>query len=58
MGHSVVRIKQSVAGSELGSLLNPEPEVSNRIDAVLAQHAKNIIDPSLNPDRSRSTGSA
>ena len=39
VGRTVGQLKKSVAESELGSVMNPDAEVSRRIDAVVAQQS-------------------
>jgi Sec-independent protein translocase protein TatA len=44
VGRSVAQLKKSVADSELGSIMNPDAEVSRRIDSALAQQSA-PVDP-------------
>jgi Sec-independent protein translocase protein TatA len=45
VGRSVAELKKSVAAIELGSITNPDAEVSRRIDAVLAQQSLPVDPP-------------
>jgi Sec-independent protein translocase protein TatA len=58
---SVAQLKKSVAESELGSIMNPNDDVSRRIDAILTQQQAPLAQPpaaAVNPDHSHSTGLA